>query len=130
LFIRRTWFSATGRVLLSLVATPEEHLLEAPAIDSEIENTHCHTCTGHYPGRQIGINDGVEVVQQEATLIRRCADAGLKILFRQSERTRPRAHFRKYSPGEGKDVQGAPHGAAARPKGSEDYQSEPKKMNG
>lgn len=77
----------------------------ALGIDDEIESADGHTRGGHNPGGQIGISDGVEVVQEETALIGEMAGAGFKEVFREGERAGPGRDLHQDSPEECDDVQ-------------------------
>lgn len=90
-------------------------LSPTPTIDAEIEGANDDACAGDDPTGKIGIDDGVEVMEQKAALVEVQTDPGFKITFGESERTGPWARLHCDSPKQGQDVQRSPDGPAARP---------------
>ena len=102
---------------------------EAPRVDAEIEGANGDSKDRDEPSGKIGIDDGVERVEQEAAVIGGEAGAGFEILFGECERARPRPGFGSDSPEQSKNMECAPKRTAAREERTEDDQGDPKQMN-
>ena len=78
-----------------------------PAIEGKIQSADDHPCNREDGCRDIRIDQLVQVMEKEPTLVRLDSGLGFKPVLQHGQRTRPRKQFRKYSPDERSDVQPA-----------------------
>src|SRR5581483_5344615 len=92
----------------------------SPGVDHEIDDAHRYTHTGDDPRRQVGIDNGVEIVEEETSLVGDKAGAGFKVAFCQGERTGPGTYPDDDAPHECHQMQSRPHRTPAGPERTED----------
>jgi len=96
------------------VPSPEAH-----GIDTEIEQANGDTTYSQQPGRHIGVDQRVQVVQEKPARIRADASAGSQPVFCRSQRTWPGRNFDKDTPNQGAEVKPTRERSSAREKSSE-----------
>lgn len=87
---------------------------EAACVNPEVEGTDEDAYGSDDPVGQIGIEDGIEIVHEEAAVICGHAGAGLEVLLAYGERAADGSHFHDDSPDERCEVQAGPDGPPAR----------------
>ena len=116
-------------VTISFVLTALD-FAPAASVDGEIEGAYRDAGGGDYPEREIGVDDGVEIVQKEAALIGGTAGVSFKVVFGERERAGPGREFSHDSPDEREEMQGCQDGTAAGEEGTEGNECEPEEMDG
>ena len=86
--------------LLRSVTSPKE----GPGVKGEIQGTNDDACSRKEDGRYIRIDQRIQIMQQEATLVGRDASPVLQPVFQQRQRAWPRKDFYQDSPNQAGDV--------------------------
>ncbi len=92
---------------------------EARGINTEIEQTNGETTYSQQPGRHIGVDQRVQVVQEKPALIRAEASAGSQPVFCRSQRAGPGQNFHEHTPDQGAEVEPTRERPSAREESSE-----------
>lgn len=95
-------------------------MAKAPDVDCDIGRDHQHCGQRQQLRRNIGINEFVEIVLDEAAPERWNAGPHLQPVFRHRQWTRPRPNLNNDAPGQRRDVQPSQQRTASRPHRSED----------
>lgn len=120
------WASSKGE----RSAGPGEEFIEAPGVNAEVEGADGYGAGDEQREGDVGVDDCVEGVEEEAAGERVEAGAGFEGLFGEGEGAVDGEGFDDDSPDEGGDVEGGEPGAAARPDGAEDDPENPREVDG
>ena len=102
---------------------------QTPSIYTQVESANGHANHGYGPAGKVGIDDRVQIVQQEAALVGGQSGFGLKIRLRKGQRAGPGAGFHGDAPEQRRHVETAPHGPPASPERAKDHQHDPGQMD-
>lgn len=92
---------------------------DLPGIERKIQATEDDGRNCQHGGGNVRINQPVQIMEQEATVLRLDAGLALEPILEQSQRTRPRKQFHKDSPDQGSDMQPAQDPVRACQQGTE-----------
>lgn len=103
-------------------------LSQSPAVYPKVQGAYGYSRTRYHPCRQCGIDDCIEVMNQETAVVFSPARPGFEVLFRQCQGTWPWARLNDDSPKQGQDVNRTPHRSVTCPESAKYNQHEPRQM--
>ncbi len=97
-----------------------------PGVKDKIQGTNDDACSRKEDGRYIRIDQRIQIMQQEATLVGRDASPVLQPVFQQRQRAWPRKDFYHDSPDQAGDVYPPEHRTRASDQGPKSHPQDKK----
>lgn len=102
---------------------------ESVAINREDQYADASAKPGEQGFRHVRVDQGIEIVDDEAATIRARTGASLKRLFGDCQRTGPRSDFHRDTPNQRNDVQRGEHRTVARQDPSKENEENPEQVS-